>query len=280
MHQVRGGRKHTRLELAEELGGALGDVLVEAPDLHAAILAEMSTAAILTIGNELLSGDVENTNGSWLARRLETAGVDVRLIAVLPDEIHEIARTLRAQAERADLVLVTGGLGGTPDDLTRDAVAAAFGVAQVEYAEVAADLRARFRGDPEYAARWALLPEGSRPLANPLGGAPGFVLEHVYVLPGLPAEMEAMYETIEDELRAGPPIDSWRQTYRTTESRIVAILEQALEKYPQVRVGSYPSFGASGPYVEVVLKSNDPDALEAAAAWLTQALEQRLDHLT
>jgi molybdenum cofactor synthesis domain-containing protein len=73
----------------------------------------MASAAILTIGNELLSGDVENTNGSWLARRLEAAGVDVRLIAVLPDEIEEIATTLREQADRADLVIVTGGLGGS-----------------------------------------------------------------------------------------------------------------------------------------------------------------------
>jgi molybdenum cofactor synthesis domain-containing protein len=236
----------------------------------------MASAAILTIGNELLSGDVENTNGSWLARRLEAAGVDIRLIAVLPDEIEEIATTLREQAVRADLVVVTGGLGGTPDDLTREAVADAFGVEQTEYAEVAAELRARFRRDPEYAARWAMLPAGSRPLANPLGGAPGFVLENVYVLPGLPAEMEAMYETLEDELRAGPAIGSWRRTYRTTESQIVAVLAEALEMHPEVRVGSYPSFGVDGPHVEVVLKSSDPHSLEAAAVWLTRALEQSL----
>ena len=236
----------------------------------------MVSAAILTIGNELLAGDVVNTNGSWLARRLEAAGVDVRLIAVLPDEVEEIAPFLREQADRSDLVLVTGGLGGTPDDVTREAVAAALGVEQTEYAEVAAQLRARFRRDPEYAARWALLPAGSRPLANPLGGAPGFALENVYVLPGLPAEMEAMYETIEGELRAGPPIGSWRRSYQTTESRIVAILAEAVENHPQVRIGSYPSFGAHGPHVEVVLKSDDPDALEAAVTWLTWALEQSL----
>jgi nicotinamide-nucleotide amidase len=233
----------------------------------------MTTAAILTIGNELLSGDVENTNASWLARRLEAAGVEVRLIAILPDEIEQIAAFLRQQVGRMDIVLVTGGLGGTPDDLTREAVAAAFGVQQVEYAKVAADLRARFQGDREYATRWARLPEGSRPLDNPLGGAPGFVLENVYVLPGLPAEMEAMYETVADELRAGPPIAAWRRIYRTTESRIAVLLATTATDHPRVRVGSYPSFGAEGPHVEVVLKSNDPDALDAAAAWLDQRLE-------
>jgi molybdenum cofactor synthesis domain-containing protein len=232
-------------------------------------------AAILTIGNELLSGDVENTNASWLARRLEAAGVEVALIATLPDAIDRIASFLREQVDRVDVVVITGGLGGTPDDLTREAVAAAFGVAQLEYPEVAADLRARFHGDPEYAARWAMLPAGSRPLANPLGGAPGFVLENVYVLPGLPAEMEAMYETVEDELRSGPPIASWRRTYRTTESEIVSALARTGVDHPAVRVGSYPSFGAGGPHVEVVLKSSDHEALEAAAAWLIEALAQK-----
>src|SRR5437764_8979664 len=112
----------------------------------------MATAAIVTIGNELLSGDVENTNGSWLARRLEAAGINVRLIAVVPDEIDEIATTLREQADRADLVVVTGGLGGTPDDITREAVAAAFGVDQLEYEQAGTDLRTRFRARPESAS--------------------------------------------------------------------------------------------------------------------------------
>jgi hypothetical protein len=103
--------------------------------------------------------------------------VTVRLIAVLPDEIETVALFLREQAAREDVVVVTGGLGGTPDDLTREAVAAAFGVDQIEYPDVARELRARFRRDPEYAVRWARLPAGSRPLSNPLGGAPGFVLE-------------------------------------------------------------------------------------------------------
>jgi molybdenum cofactor synthesis domain-containing protein len=232
----------------------------------------MASAAILTIGNELLSGDTENTNGTWLARRLEALGVAVRLIAVLPDEIEQVAGFLRTEAARADVVLVTGGLGGTPDDLTREAIAAAFRTEQVEYPDVADELRARFRRDPEYAARWARLPARSRPLANPLGGAPGFVLENVYVLPGLPSEMMAMFETVEHELRAESPIGCWRRSYRTTESRIVGVLEAAGKLYPGVRLGSYPSFDAAGAEVEVVVKSENRSELEAAAAWLEQAL--------
>ena len=233
-------------------------------------------ATILTIGNELVSGDVPNTNASWLARRLEQLGVKVELIAVLPDEIERIAGFVRAEAPAANVLVVTGGLGGTPDDVTREALAAAFGVGQEEVPELAADLRARFKGDPEYAARWARLPAGSRPLRNPLGGAPGFAIANVYVLPGLPSEMEAMFDSIAGELASGPPIGSWRRTYRTTESRIVAVLEEMEERHPGVLVGSYPSFFPHGSEVEVVVKSSDPAALAAAAEWIEAALDEAL----
>jgi len=229
-------------------------------------------AAILTIGNEIVSGDVANTNATWLAKRLEQLGVRVRSIAALPDEIDEVARFVREQAPAFDFLLVTGGLGGTPDDLTREALAAAFGVQQREVPEVAADLRARFTLDPEYAARWALLPEGSRPLANPHGGAPGFAIENVYVLPGLPSEMEAMFDDLADELRRGEPIGSWRRTYRTRESEIAGLLAEATERWPDVLVGSYPRFDPSGPEVDVVLKSSDERALGDAAAFVEQRL--------
>jgi molybdenum cofactor synthesis domain-containing protein len=233
------------------------------------------TASILTIGNELVSGDVPNTNASWLARRLAPLGVEVRLTAALPDEIETVADFVRAEAARVDFLLVTGGLGGTPDDLTREAVAAAFGVPQEEELEVAAALRARFTRDPEYAARWALLPRGSRPLPNPLGGAPGFALENVYVLPGLPSEMEAMFASIEEEFRRGSPIESWRRVYRTYESVIASALLEAGERWPTVLIGSYPSFGGQGSTVEIVLKSSDAEALADATAWLESAIEER-----
>lgn len=231
-------------------------------------------ASILTIGNELVSGDVPNTNASWLARRLAPLGVAVRLTASLPDGIDAVAEFVRAEAPRVDFLLVTGGLGGTPDDLTREAIATAFGLPQEDVPEIAAELRARFPRNPEYAARFALLPRGSRPLANPLGGAPGFALENVYVLPGLPSEMEAMFASIEDEFRRGTPIQAWRRVYRTYESVLASTLAQAQERWPGVLVGSYPSFSSEGSTVEVVLKSSDADALAEASAWLASAIEE------
>ena len=235
----------------------------------------MATAAILTIGNEIVSGDVPNTNASWLAQRLERLGVKVRLAAALPDEIDVVAQFVRERAPAVDFLLVTGGLGGTPDDLTREALAAAFHVGQEEVPELAADLRARFTRDPEYAARWAALPAGSRPLANPRGGAPGFAIQNVYVLPGLPAEMEAMFDAIAEEFRSGAPVGVWRRTYSTRESDIAELLTETTERWPAVLVGSYPSFGASGPEVEVVLKSGDEQALAEAVAYAEGRLSER-----
>jgi molybdenum cofactor synthesis domain-containing protein len=233
-------------------------------------------AAILTIGNEVVSGDTENTNASWLARRLEELGVKVIVSAAIPDELDRIVAFVRREAPGVDHLIVTGGLGGTPDDITREALAAAFEVPQEPVPEVEADLRARFTGNPDYVAPWAALPRGSRPLENPLGGAPGFRIENTWVLPGLPSEMKAMFDRYADELRADRPIGSWRRRYRTRESVISPALAEATERWPDVLVGSYPHFTDDGPEVEVVLKSSDPDLLGAAKSWL----ESELDRLT
>ena len=235
-------------------------------------MSDHATAAILTIGSELVAGDVENTNASWLARRLEQLGIVVRLVVSVPDEIEPIGEQIRREATRVDVLIVTGGLGGTPDDVTREAIAAAFGVEQREHPEVAERLRTRFKSSPDYAARWALLPEGARPLEIPRGGAPGFVLENVYVLPGLPGEMKPMFESIEDELRRERPIASWRRTFSARESEIAPVLAEAARGYPDVRVGSYPSFTPDGPLVEVVAKSSQPELLHEASAWLEAEL--------
>ena len=237
-------------------------------------MEESRTAAILTIGNEIVSGDVENTNASWLSRRLAALGVEVRLLAAVRDRTAEIAAFLRAEAPRVDHVFVTGGLGGTPDDITREAVAAAFGVPCDEISELATRLRARFgaRGLADYAARWALLPRGAEPLENPLGGAPGFVIANVHVFPGLPSEMEAMFDSVAHRFR-GEPIGAWRRCYRTGEGQIVRVLEEATRLHPGVTVGSYPRFLEDGPEVEVVLKSADVAALAEAQLWVESALE-------
>jgi molybdopterin-biosynthesis enzyme MoeA-like protein len=233
------------------------------------------SAVIVTIGNEIVCGDVENTNASWLARRLAGIGLEVTMLAAVRDSIPEIAGLLGSVRERAGHVFVTGGLGGTPDYITREGVAASFGVECEPVGWLADELRSRFlpRGLAEYAARWACLPSGAEPIPNPLGGAPGFVLGNVVVLPGLPSEMEAVFDSIASRF-TGAPIGSWRRRYRTGEGQIVGILEEATERHPAVTVGSYPTFTPNGPQVEVVLKSAQPAALAAAVAYVESALER------
>ena len=223
----------------------------------------------------MVSGDTENTNASWLGRRLEELGVKVVMSAAIPDELDRIVSFVRREAPAVDHLIVTGGLGGTPDDITREALAAAYEVPQEVVPELADDLRSRFTGDPEYAARWAALPRGARPLENPAGGAPGFRIENTWVLPGLPREMKAMFDRYADELRAAQPIRSWRRRYQTRESIISPALVEATARWSTVLVGSYPSFGNGGFTVEVVLKSSDLGALAEASAWLESAIEER-----
>jgi nicotinamide-nucleotide amidase len=232
------------------------------------------SAVIVTVGNELTSGDIENTNASWLARSLEVLGCHVRLVASLPDDVESIARFLRAHRGDADCVLVTGGLGGTPDDLTREAVAVAFEVECVLDERAAGPLRERFAasGLTAYAERWATLPRGAEPLGNPLGGAPAFVLSEVYVLPGLPAEMRACFESISARFR-GDPIQQARLRYALVESDLVSALVAFSARFGDISLGSYPSFDDGAREVELVLKSRDPARLRDAVSWLEEAID-------
>ena len=237
----------------------------------------MASAVILTIGNEFVSGDIDNTNASWLARRLAELGIEATLLAAVRDDIAEIAAFLRAEKERAGVVLVTGGLGGTPDDITREAVAEAFDVACEPIPDLPERLRARFsaRGLGDSAARWANLPAGALPLENPLGGAPGFVLGNVHVLPGLPSEMKAIFETLVDRF-GGAPGGAGRRGDRTGGGQKGGGVGGAIRRHPAVSVGSYPRFVDEGPEVEVVLKSADAGALSEASAWIEAALAEEI----
>jgi len=239
-----------------------------------------SHAIILTVGDEITSGDVENSNGSWLAQRLADMGIRVRMLVAVPDDVDEIAALLCEQCRRAELVLVTGGLGGTPDDVTREGVARAFGVGVEPHAAALAVLRERFPGAVrEYVERFAMLPAGAEPLTNPLGGAPGFAIGNVLVLAGVPAEMRATFDAAEPVLReryGAAPIRSVRLCYETTEAQIVTVLELAGEHHPAVAVGSYPHFENGTRRVEIVLKSEDDAALGVAAAWIAGAVDDAI----
>jgi molybdenum cofactor synthesis domain-containing protein len=223
--------------------------------------------AVITVGDELLTGDTENTNATWLCRELTERGVDVRRVTVLPDVVDEIADVVAEYHAAYDAVLVTGGLGPTHDDLTMEGVAAAFdrGVEPHPGAVAWLTEEGGYAAD-DLASGTTELPEDARFLPNEVGVAPGAVVESTYVFPGVPAEMKAMFEHVAAEF-AG------QRRYRATvhaaepESELVDRIAAVLEEF-DVTVGSYPGDG-----VDIRITAFDESEVLAAAAWLRENVE-------
>jgi molybdenum cofactor synthesis domain-containing protein len=226
--------------------------------------------ALLTVGDELLAGDTANTNATWLAGQLTERGVSVRRILVVPDDRSTIARRVGEYSDAFDAVIVTGGIGGTPDDVTMEAVGDAFDrgttVSDVALADVEARLRELDGVVPDLdvdAEAEASVPSGSRPLLNPEGLAPGCLLENVYVLPGIPGEMKAMFGTVADEFE-GEAVSRFLYTVEP-EANVVWALEAVRERF-DVAVGCYPDREAR--HNRLKFTATDGGAVDAAADWL------------
>ena len=233
--------------------------------------------ALLTVGDELLAGDTENTNATWLARQLADRGAAVARVLVVPDDRELIAEYVRDWATAFDALVVTGGLGGTHDDVTMDAVADAVGrdlVAEevvvddvvrtvAEYRDRNPDLVDRYDLDLDVDG-WAATPEGSRPLLNEPGLSPGCVVENVYVFPGIPEELRAMFESVGDEF-AGDAVSETVET-DAPEGALPDVLDEARGTFDVV-VGSYPS--QDGPN-RLKVTGSDAEEVRSAAAWLEQ----------
>ena len=236
--------------------------------------------AILTVGDEVLAGDTENTNATWLAGRLTAAGASVARILTVPDDRELIAETVREWSGRFDAVVVTGGLGGTHDDVTADAIADAFDrdlvvapAVREDVIETVATYRER---NPDLVEAhdldidvdaWAALPEGSRPLVNPEGLCPGCVLGDVYAFPGVPAEMRALFELVAGEF-GGDALSTTLYTPQP-EGSMVEALAGVRERF-DVTVGSYPS---SGDRNRLKITAEDEATVDAAAAWLRERID-------
>ncbi|MFD1514029.1 competence/damage-inducible protein A [Halomarina rubra] len=230
-------------------------------------------AALLTVGDELLAGDIENTNATWIARQLADRGVTLARIAVVPDEVSVIADYVRSFSDQFDAVVVTGGLGGTPDDLTMDGVAAAFDRPLVVDEAAVADIERTVEAvRDEYpdldldVERHASIPEGARPLLNTDGLSPGCVAENVYVVPGIPREMKAMFAQFADEF-AGDRVTRTLET-SMVEGEVTPMLQDAREELPAVSLGSYPSRGAE--HNRIKITAADERHLDEAEAWLRE----------
>ena len=227
-------------------------------------------AAIVTVGDELLDGDTQDTNGTWLAGQLTLRGVTVRRVLTVPDDTSVIAQSVRKYSDAFDAVVVTGGLGGTPDDVTMAGVAAAFDREVAENDLARADVERTLEAiaddypdlDVDISAE-ASLPKGARPLINRAGLSPGCVLENVYVLPGIPSEMEAMFEDVADEFDGA--VDSRVLYTEEPEANLIDRLHGVRDRF-DVKVGCYPDREAG--HNRLKLSADDEEALDEAASWL------------
>ncbi|WP_424018315.1 competence/damage-inducible protein A [Halorientalis pallida] len=224
--------------------------------------------ALVTVGDELLAGDTVNTNAAWLGERLTERGATVERVTVVPDRIGEIARVVNEYRAEYDAVVVTGGLGPTHDDVTMDGVAAAFGREVTRSEEALAWLESEGGyAREDLAEGTADIPAGAEMLPNREGVAPGCVLESVYVLPGVPAEMKTMFEAVADRF-SGERRHVETVEADEPESALLTRVRDVRDRF-DVKVGSYP-----GETVEIKLESTDETEVREAAAWLADRVEK------
>ena len=235
---------------------------------------ETVTAALLVIGDEILSGRTKDKNIGTIADHLTSIGIRLREVRVVPDEEEEIVAAVNAVRARYDYVFTTGGIGPTHDDITADAVAKAFGVSiDVDERAVALLLERIPRADlNEARLRMARIPAGADLVENSVSKAPGFFIGNVIVMAGVPRIMEAMLMAVTPRLRTGAKLLSRTIDARTKEGDVAPILTATQKAYPDVPMGSYPyedkgRFGAL-----VVLRSTRSDRLDEAAAAFRDAL--------
>ena len=235
------------------------------------------TAAILIIGDEILSGRTPDSNSNYIARFLSVLGIDLKEIRVVPDVEDEIVAGLNGLRGRFDFIFTTGGIGPTHDDITADAVARAFGVGIGYHPEAYAALEARYPPGQfnDMRKRMARIPHGAALVRNSVSVAPGFHIGNVYVMAGVPMVMRAMLETIERDLPRGTPVTSLTVSAQIPEGTIAPGLAAIQNANPQVAIGSYPFYTDKGPGAQLVTRGRDPKAVESAA----QAIEALVKEL-
>lgn len=237
------------------------------------------SAALLVIGDEILSGRTKDKNIGHIAEYLTGIGIDLKEVRVVSDEEPAIVEALNALRARHDYVFTTGGIGPTHDDITADSVAKAFGVSIDYHPEVVEMLRARFaeRGTEmnESRMRMARIPDGAELVKNKISTAPGFWLGNVIVMAGVPSIMQAMLDEVAPKLKTGVKMLSETVCAYAREGDIGTELGEIAKGNPEVIIGSYPFMDDKfGPNTNVVIRSRDPAKLAAAKAAVEAMLAQ------
>ncbi len=236
------------------------------------------TAALVIIGNEILSGRTQDTNTQRIAELLTAHGVVLQEVRVIPDEESRIVDTVNEIRPHYDYVFTTGGIGPTHDDITSESMAKAFNVPLLKSEDAVAALRSHHDKDEDLTParlKMAMVPEGASLISNPVSGAPGFVIENVYVMAGVPIIMDAMMNHILASIKTGAPILSNSVAFDLPESEIADDLAGLQERFSSVQMGSYPHYHAGMFTLSIVLRSTDPADLMAATKGFLDVLKSR-----
>ncbi|MCF6370130.1 competence/damage-inducible protein A [Rhizobium halophilum] len=236
------------------------------------------TAAMLAIGDELLSGRTKDKNIGHLADVLTLSGIDLKEVRIVADEEEAIVDALNALRARYDYVFTSGGIGPTHDDITADAVSEAFGLPCVHDPEAMRLLGEIYqRREMEFTEarqRMARMPQGARHIANPVSTAPGFIVENVYVMAGVPQVFQAMLDNVVAELRTGTKMLSRALPCPFGEGDIGTPLAAIQKTHPQTTIGSYPKYDGQRFSTEIVVRARHAEELEAAAEAVMQMVRE------
>ena len=234
------------------------------------------TAALVVIGDEILSGRTQDKNIAQVATWLNDQGIRFAEVRVVPDNRDRIGEAVNALRTSYDYLFTTGGIGPTHDDITVDAVAAAFGVPVIVHPEARQILVEYYRDRPggltEARLRMARVPEGAELLRNPSSGAPGIRMENVYILAGVPSIAASMLEALAGELEGGRPVVSVTVGSRAPESDVADLLRETEEAHPGVSIGSYPFFKDGRYGSNFVIRSEDAELARATGHELIERL--------
>ncbi len=236
------------------------------------------TAALVVIGDEILSGRTQDKNVAQVATWLNEQGIRLREVRIVPDDLVRIGETVNALRAVNDYVFTTGGIGPTHDDITVDAIAAAFGVPVIVHPEARGILEDYYRDRPgglnAARLRMARTPEGAELLPNPYSGAPGVKMANVYILAGVPNIAASMLEALTGKLKGGRPVVSVTVGARAAESDVAELLRQTEAAHPGVAIGSYPFFKDGGYGSNFVIRSEDRDLAQRTGDELSLRLRE------
>ena len=223
------------------------------------------TAAVLIIGNEILSGRTQDVNLNHLATILGGWGIQVREARVVADVLDQVVNAVNELRSNYNYVFTTGGIGPTHDDITADCIAAAFGVELVVSPEIQAVIEQRPAPPDVMQARMrmARIPEGASLIDNPTGGPQGFCIDNVFVMAGIPRVMQAMLSTLHDRLEGGAVVQTASVTAYLGESQLAAALADIQDRYPDVDLGSYPFLRGDKYGASLVMRGTDTERVRA-----------------